>query len=198
MPPLLPTRRRLRCRSTSCLLCIGLVALYHSLLAGLLMHYWVASSAGLQHEKLELVGRVSELSGRVSALQQEAAAREALRQMRPLPRSVDSLQPAPKPELQVAPQLQAAAKAPRAVQPASAPPPSSRCSREASEAPPPDPKASSESVILVGNRTRITLLTAATLRLEHLSAAAPAGRFDDRASFAFVNRRRPRYPRYTG
>ena len=72
------------------------------------MHYWVASSAGLQHEKLELVGRVSELSGRVSALQQEAAAREALRQMRPLPRSVDSLQPAPKPELQVAPQLQAA------------------------------------------------------------------------------------------
>ena len=180
------------------MLCIGLVALYHSLLAGLLMHYWVASSAGLQHEKLELVGRVSELSGRVSALQQEAAAREALRQMRPLPRSVDSLQPAPKPELQVAPQLQAAAKAPRAVQPASAPPPSSRCSREAPSAPPPDPKASSESVILVGNRTRITLLTAATLRLEHLSAAAPAGRFDDRASFAFVNRRRPRYPRYTG
>ena len=191
MPPLLPTRRRLRCRSTSCLLCIGLVALYHSLLAGLLMHYWVASSAGLQHEKLELAGRVSELSGRVSALQQEAAAREALRQMRPLARSVDSLQAAPKPELKAAP------KAPRAVQPASAPPPS-RCSREAPSAPPPDPKASSESVILVGNRTRITLLTAATLRLEHLSAAAPAGRFDDRASFAFVNRRRPRYPRYTG
>ena len=70
MLPLLPTRRRPRCRSTSCLLRIGLVALYHSLLAGLLMHFWVASSAGLQHENLELAGRVSELSGRVAALQQ--------------------------------------------------------------------------------------------------------------------------------
>jgi len=183
MLPLLPTRRRLRYRSTSCLLCIGLVALYHSLLAGLLMHHWVASSAGLQHEKLELVGRVSELSGRVSTLQQqatEATARAAQAQRQLQARSVDSLQAAPKP---------APAPKARAVQPASAPPPS-RCSREASEAPPPDPKASSESVIIVGGRTRITLLTAATLRLEHLSAAAPAGRFDDRASFAFVNRRR--------
>ena len=156
MLPLLPTRRRPRCRSTSCLLCIGLVALYHSLLAGLLMHFWVASSAGLQHENLELAGRISELSGRVAALQQE--------------RSVDSLQVAPKPARKPAP-------APKAVLPASAPP-TDRCGREESGPPPPDPKASSESVILVGERTRITLLTMATLRLEHLSAAASAGRFD--------------------
>ena len=148
MLPLLPTRRRPRCRSTSCLLCIGLVALYHSLLAGLLMHFWVASSAGLQHENLELAGRVSELSGRVAALQQESAERQLQE------RSVDSLQVAPKP-------------ARKAVLPASAAP-TDRCGREESGPPPPDPKASSESVILVGERTRITLLTVATLRLEHL------------------------------
>ena len=176
MLPLLPTRRRPRCRSTSCLLRIGLVALYHSLLAGLLMHFWVASSAGLQHENLELAGRVSELSGRVAALQQLQE------------RSVESLQMAPKPARKPAP-------APKAVLPASAAP-TDRCGREESGPPPPDPKASSESVILVGERTRITLLTMATLRLEHLSAAAPAGRFDDRASFAFVNRRLPQ-PSYT-
>ena len=179
MPPLLPRRpRRLRCRSTSCLLCVGLIALYHSLLAGLLMHYWVTSSAGLQHEKLELVERVSELSGRVSALQQEASAKKVQQQQ--LAGSTDSLQA-----------NQAAPKALRAAHSASASaPPASRCSQEASAtAPAPDPKALSESVIIVGDRTRITLLTAATLRLEHLSGAAPAGRFDDRASFAFVNRR---------
>ena len=156
MLPLLPTRRRPRCRSTSCLLCIGLVALYHSLLAGLLMHFWVASSATLQHENLELAGRVSELSGRVAALQQEAANTE--RQLQE--RSVDSLQVAPKPARKAAP-------APKAVLPASAAP-TDRCGREESGPPPPDPKASSESVILVGERTRITLLTVATLRLEHL------------------------------
>ena len=153
MLPLLPTRRRPRCRSTSCLLFIGLVALYHSLLAGLLMHFWVASSAGLQHENLELAGRVSELSGRVAALQLSAE-----RQLQE--RSVDSLQVAPKPARKPAP-------APKAVLPASAAP-TDRCGREESGPPPPDPKASSESVILVGERTRITLLTVATLRLEHL------------------------------
>ena len=153
MLPLLPTRRRPRCRSTSCLLCIGLVALYHSLLAGLLMHFWVASSAGLQHENLELAGRVSELSGRVAALQLSAE-----RQLQE--RSVDSLQVAPKPARKPAP-------APKAVLPASAAP-TDRCGREESGPPPPDPKASSESVILVGERTRITLLSMATLRLEHL------------------------------
>ena len=154
MLPLLPTRRRPRCRSTSCLLCIGLVALYHSLLAGLLMHFWVASSAGLQHENLELAGRVSELSGRVAALQAESAERQLQE------RSVDSLQVAPKPARKPAP-------APKAVLPASAAP-TDRCGREESGPPPPDPKASSESVILVGERTRITLLSMATLRLEHL------------------------------
>ena len=127
---------------------IGLVALYHSLLAGLLMHFWVASSAGLQHENLELAGRVSELSGRVAALQQLQE------------RSVESLQVAPKPARKPAP-------APKAVLPASAAP-TDRCGREESGPPPPDPEASSESVILVGERTRITLLTVATLRLEHL------------------------------
>ena len=133
---------------------IGLVALYHSLLAGLLMHFWVASSATLQHENLELAGRVSELSGRVAALQAESAERQLQE------RSVDSLQVAPKPARKPAP-------APKAVLPASAAP-SDRCGREESGPPPPDPKASSESVILVGERTRITLLTVATLRLEHL------------------------------
>ena len=128
MLPSLPTRRRPRCRSTSCLLCIGLVALYHSLLAGLLMHFWVASSAGLQHENLELAGRVSELSGRVAALQQVSAERQ-LRE-----RAVDSLQVAPKPARKPAPAPQA-----HTVLPASAPP-ADRCGREESGPPPPDPK----------------------------------------------------------
>ena len=118
------------------------------------MHFWVASSATLQHENLELAGRVSELSGRVAALQAESAERQLQE------RSVDSLQVAPKPARKPAP-------APKAVLPASAAP-SDRCGREESGPPPPDPKASSESVILVGERTRITLLTVATLRLEHL------------------------------
>ena len=164
------------------MLCIGLVALYHSLLAGLLMHFWVASSAGLQHENLELAGRVSELSGRVAALQQESAERQ-LRE-----RAVDSLQVAPKPARKPAPAPQA-----HTVLPASAPP-ADRCGREESGPPPPDPKASSESVILVGERTRITLLTTATLRLEHLVRVRARARARFRARVRARVRVRVRLP----
>jgi hypothetical protein len=158
------------------------VALYHSLLAGLLMHFWVASSAGLQHENLELAGRVSELSGRVAALQQESAERQ-LRE-----RAVDSLQVAPKPARKPAPAPQA-----HTVLPASAPP-ADRCGREESGPPPPDPKASSESVILVGERTRITLLTTATLRLEHLVRVRARARARFRARVRARVRVRVRLP----
>ena len=62
------SRNRLPCS----LMCIGLIALYHSLLAVVLMQHWVAASAGLQQEKLELTSRVADLSGRLSVLQQRS------------------------------------------------------------------------------------------------------------------------------
>lgn len=181
------SRNRLPCS----LMCIGLIALYHSLLAVVLMQYWVAASAGLQQEKLELTSRVADLSGRLSVLQLEAAAREARQQLQT--RSVPSLQSlqgalepsSPTPSHAASPLTQ---EPPMSGLPAAPVPPTARCT--GAPPPAPDPSPSSASVITVGNQTRITLLTAATLRLEHLgSSEAAAGRFDDRASFAFVHRR---------
>ncbi|KAL1512178.1 hypothetical protein AB1Y20_005444 [Prymnesium parvum] len=53
-------------------------------------------------------------------------------------------------------------------------------------APIPEPRASARAQLLVGGRTRITVLSEALLRLEQREENEP---FDDRASFTVVNRR---------
>ena len=62
--------------------------------------------------------------------------------------------------------------------------------RRSPPAPPPeDPRADPRSEVVVGARTRLTVLSPRLLRLEHLGASQPGGAFDDRVSTAVVNRR---------
>ena len=68
--------------------------------------------------------------------------------------------------------------------PAPPAPPTTPCVSEASDPPVHDPVASSEAVVTIGRKLRLTVLTSTVIRMDST--------FDDRASFTIVNRRLPR------
>lgn len=74
----------------------------------------------------------------------------------------------------------------------------SRCtnSSTAIHVTPYNPVAKPEAIIQIGGRMRLTILTAVTLRIEQLDKKSEDNTFDERASFAIVNRNLPQVPPY--
>ena len=183
-PPL--SLRRQLCRPKF-LVGAGLVLLWHSLLAVVMMHQRFVAEAEADKERDELLGRISTLQQDMQRRTAELD-RERRRVLLDQQHTTPSAGSRPAAALPDASPGTSPGSSPAAPSPLASVPPV-RCRHI--PPPPPEPKALDSSVVIIGGRTRLTLLTAALVRVEHLGNATRAGRFDDRASFAFVHRRLP-------